>query len=208
MTNGADMHPIRRLASTRMPTRWGTFQTLAFERDTPGETRPVETALAMIMGDVTRGAPLLRIHSQCVTSEVFGSLRCDCSDQLEIAMRAIADEGRGVMIYEHQEGRGIGLMAKLKAYALQDEGLDTIAANHALGFEADCRNFRLPVAVLNQLGVRRVRLLSNNPQKLNALVEGGIDVLARIPCEILPSPHSVVYLRSKKERMGHALTLV
>jgi GTP cyclohydrolase II len=201
-------HPIRRIASTRMPTRWGMFQALAFERDTPGETRPVETALVMIMGDVKRGAPLLRIHSQCVTSEVFGSLRCDCSDQLEIAMRAIANEGCGVMIYEHQEGRGIGLMAKLKAYALQDEGLDTIAANQALGFEADCRNYRLPVAVLNQLGIRRVRLLSNNPQKLDALVEGGIDVLARIPCETPPSPHSVVYLRSKKERMGHALTLV
>ena len=191
-----------------MPTRWGMFQALAFERDTPGETRPVETALVMIMGDVKRGAPLLRIHSQCVTSEVFGSLRCDCSDQLEIAMRAIANEGCGVMIYEHQEGRGIGLMAKLKAYALQDEGLDTIAANQALGFEADCRNYRLPVAVLNQLGIRRVRLLSNNPQKLDALVEGGIDVLARIPCETPPSPHSVVYLRSKKEQMGHALTLV
>jgi GTP cyclohydrolase II len=191
-----------------MPTRWGLFQTLAFESDTPSQAKPVETALAMIMGDVTRGAPLLRIHSQCLTSEVFGSLRCDCSDQLEIAMRAIADEGCGVMIYEHQEGRGIGLMAKLKAYALQDEGFDTIAANHALGFKADCRNFHLPVAVLNQLGVRRVRLLSNNPQKLDALVEGGIEVLARIPCEAIPSPDSIVYLRSKKERMGHALTLV
>ncbi len=208
MTNGPDAHPIRRIASTRMPTRWGLFQTLAFESDTPSQAKPVETALAMIMGDVTRGAPLLRIHSQCLTSEVFGSLRCDCSDQLEIAMRAIADEGCGVMIYEHQEGRGIGLMAKLKAYALQDEGFDTIAANHALGFKADCRNFHLPVAVLNQLGVRRVRLLSNNPQKLDALVEGGIEVLARIPCEAIPSPDSIVYLRSKKERMGHALTLV
>jgi GTP cyclohydrolase II len=208
MTNRAEADPIRRIASTRMPTRWGMFQALAFERDTPGKTRPVETALVMIMGDVTRGNPLLRIHSQCVTSEVFGSLRCDCSDQLEIAMRAIAAEGCGVLIYEHQEGRGIGLMAKLKAYEFQDEGLDTIAANHALGFEADCRNFRLPVAVVNQLGIRRVRLLSNNPQKADALIEGGIDVLARVPCETPPSPHSMVYLRSKKERMGHALTLV
>jgi GTP cyclohydrolase II len=208
MTNGAEADPIRRIASTRMPTRWGVFQALAFERDTPSETKPVETALAMIMGDVTRGAPLLRIHSQCVTSEVFGSLRCDCSDQLEIAMRAIAEEGCGVLIYEHQEGRGIGLMAKLKAYALQDEGLDTIAANHALGFQADCRNFRLPVGVLNQLSVRRVRLLSNNPQKFRALIEGGIDVLARVPCETPPSAHAVVYLKTKKERMGHALTLV
>jgi GTP cyclohydrolase II len=206
--NLAEAGPIRRSAYTRMPTRWGMFQALAFERDTPGETGPVETALVMIMGDVTRGAPLLRIHSQCVTGEVFGSLRCDCSDQLEIAMGAIAAEGCGVLIYEHQEGRGIGLVAKLKAYELQDEGLDTIAANHALGFEADCRNFRLPVAILNQLGIRRIRLLSNNPDKLDALVEGGIEVQARIPCETPPNPHSVVYLRSKKERMGHALTLV
>src|ERR1700755_737995 len=128
-----------------MPTRGGMFQALALERDTPGKTRPVETALALVMGNVTRGAPLLRIHSQCLTSEAFGSLRCDCRDQLEIAMQAIAEEGRGVLIYEHQEGRGIGLMAKLKAYALQDEGLDTIAANQALGFEADSRDFRLPV---------------------------------------------------------------
>jgi len=208
MTNRAEPETIRRIASTRMPTKWGTFQALAFERDTSDETRPVETALVMIMGDVTRGVPLLRLHSQCVTSEVFGSLRCDCSDQLEMAMRAIAAEGCGVLIYEHQEGRGIGLMAKLKAYALQDEGLDTIAANHALGFEADCRNFRLPVAVLNQLGIRRVRLLSNNPHKLDALVEGGIEVLARVPCETPANPHAVVYLRTKKEQMGHTFTLL
>jgi GTP cyclohydrolase II len=150
----------------------------------------------------------LRIHSQCLTGEVLKSLRCDCGDQLELAMRSIAEERCGVLIYEHQEGRGIGLMAKLRAYALQDEGLDTIAANQALGFEADSRDFRLPVAVLNHLGIRRVRLLSNNPQKLRALVEGGIDVVARIPCETPPSPHALVYLRSKKERMGHALSLL
>ena len=167
----------------------------------------METALVMIMGDVTRGTPLLRIHSQCITSEAFGSLRCDCSDQLETAMRAIAAEGYGVLIYEHQEGRGIGLMAKLKAYALQDEGLDTIAANHALGFEADCRNFRLPVAILNQLGsggsgfFRTIHRSSTPWSKVES-------TFARIPCETPPSPHSVVYLRSKKEQMGHALTLV
>jgi GTP cyclohydrolase II len=208
MTSRAHAEQIGRIASTRMPTRWGIFQALAFERDTPGAIQPVETALALIMGDITRGAPLLRIHSQCLTSEAFGSLRCDCRDQLEIAMRAIADEGCGLLIYEHQEGRGIGLMAKLKAYALQDEGLDTIAANHALGFEADCRDFRLPVAILNQLGIHRVRLLSNNPQKFHVLIEAGIDVVARIPCETSPSPHAVVYLKCKKERMGHTLRVV
>jgi GTP cyclohydrolase II len=186
---------------------------LGFEQTTVNGCEQFETAVALVMGDPvsgnpTQGAPLLRIHSQCLTSEAFGSLRCDCRDQLEIALRAIAEEGRGLLIYEHQEGRGIGLMAKLKAYALQDEGLDTVAANHALGFEADCRDFRLPVAILNQLGIERVRLLSNNPQKFHVLIEAGIDVIARIPCETPPSPHAVVYLKSKKERMGHTLRLV
>src|SRR5208282_1716428 len=155
--SSAAQAPIRQIATTRIPTRWGTFQTLAFERPTPGGNRSVETALAMIMGDVTRGAPLMRLHSQCLTSEVFGSLRCDCSDQLEIAMRTIADEGAGLIIYEHQEGRGIGLMAKLQAYSLQDAGLDTVEANEALGLVADCRNFGLPAAILHGLGISRVR---------------------------------------------------
>jgi 3,4-dihydroxy 2-butanone 4-phosphate synthase/GTP cyclohydrolase II len=207
MTNGAEARAIQRIASTQIPTRWGTFETLAFERDTPGGTRPVETALAMTIGDITRGAPLLRIHSQCITSEVFGSLRCDCSDQLEIAMRAIADEGCGLIIYEHQEGRGIGLMAKLQAYSLQDAGLDTVEANEALGLKADCRTFCLPAAILHDLGIGRVRLLSNNPAKCRALVEAGIEVSVQIPCEVSPNEHSVNYLRSKKERMGHMLSL-
>jgi GTP cyclohydrolase II len=183
---------------------------LGFEQTTINGGEQFETAVALVMGDLvsgdpTQGEPLLRIHSQCLTSEAFGSLRCDCRDQLEVTMRAIAEEGRGLLIYEHQEGRGIGLMAKLKAYELQDQGLDTIAANHALGFKADCRNFRLPVAILNQLGIHRVRLLSNNPQKFHALIEAGIDVVARIPCETPANPHAVVYLKSKKERIGHTL---
>jgi len=184
------------------------FQALAFEHDTPGETRSVETALTLMMGDVTRGTPLLRIHSQCMTSEVFGSLRCDCGDQLEIAMQAIAAEGCGLVIYEHQEGRGIGLMAKLQAYSLQDAGLDTVEANEALGFRADCRSYELPVAILRELGVSRVRLLSNNPGKPRALLDAGIEVVAQLPCEAVPNPHSLAYLRSKKERMGHTLSLV
>jgi len=197
---------IRQIASTRMPTRWGTFQTLAFERYTLGEKKDVETALAMIMGDVNGGVPLLRIHSQCLTSEVFGSLRCDCSDQLEMGMRAIAGEGRGIVIYEHQEGRGIGLMAKIEAYSLQDAGLDTVEANEALGLMADCRTFGLPADILHHLGITRVRLLSNNPAKCRALVDAGIEVV-QIPCEVSPNEHSVTYLRSKKVRMGHTLCL-
>jgi len=180
---------------------------LAFERHAPGKDKPVETALAITMGDVARGVPLVRIHSQCITSEVFGSLRCDCSDQLEIAMQAIADEGCGLVIYEHQEGRGIGLMAKLQAYSLQDSGLDTVEANEALGLKADCRTFGLPAAILRDLSIRRVRLLSNNPQKCRALLEAGIEVVGEVPCEAAPNAHSLAYLRTKKERMGHTLNL-
>jgi GTP cyclohydrolase II len=198
---------IRRVASTVLPTEWGAFQAIGFER--PRESRGyAETAVALILGDPTKTVPLLRIHSQCFTGDVLRSLRCDCGDQLELAMQTIAAEGCGVLIYEHQEGRGIGLMAKLQAYALQDRGLDTIAANHALGFEADCRDFSLPVAILRDLGICRVRLLSNNPDKLRALVEAGIDVVEQMPCEVRPNPHALMYMRIKKERMGHTLTMV
>ena len=207
MPSAAHRQSIQRIASTRIPTRWGVFHTLAFERQTPGGSAPVETALVMTMGDITRGAPLVRIHSQCITSEVFGSLRCDCSDQLETAMRAIADEGCGLIIYEHQEGRGIGLMAKLEAYSLQDAGLNTVEANEALGLKADCRTFGLPAAILHDLGISRLRLLSNNPQKCRALLDAGIEVIAEEPCETAPNPHSLAYLRTKKERMGHRLNL-
>ncbi len=202
----AQAETVRRVVSTRMPTRWGRFQALVFDREIFNGTRRVETALALVLGDLTEGAPLVRIHSQCFTGEVLGSLRCDCNDQLEIAMRAIAAEGRGLVIYEHQEGRGIGLMAKLRAYELQDAGLDTVDANHALGFRADCRDFSLPAAILHELGVERVRLLSNNPHKSRALSAAGIAV-SRVPCEVAPTPYSLSYLRAKKERMGHHLGL-
>jgi 3,4-dihydroxy-2-butanone 4-phosphate synthase/GTP cyclohydrolase II len=202
----AQAETVRRVVSTRMPTRWGVFQALAFEREISNGTRRVETALALVLGDLTEGAPLVRIHSQCFTGEVLGSLRCDCNDQLEIAMRAIAAEGRGLVIYEHQEGRGIGLMAKLRAYELQDAGLDTVDANHALGFRTDCRDFSLPAAILHELGVRRVRLLSNNPHKSRALSAAGITV-SQVPCEVAPTTYSLSYLRAKKERMGHHLGL-
>src|SRR6201995_1116087 len=184
MTGIVQIEPLWRTASARMPTKWGMFDAVGFERDVSNGTRRVETALAIVMDDLAEGAPLLRIHSQCFTGEVLGSLRCDCSDQLEMAMQAIADEGRGLVIYEYQEGRGIGLMAKLEAYELQDAGLDTVEANHALGFSADCRDFGLPAAVLHDLGVTRVRLLSNNPRKAAALTRNGIQVVERVPCEV------------------------
>src|SRR6478752_5429139 len=196
---------VRQVVSTRMPTKWGLFRALGFEHEILNGTRRIETALALVLGDLTDGAPLLRIHSQCLTGEVLGSLRCDCNEQLEIAMRAIAEEGRGLVIYEYQEGRGIGLMSKLRAYALQDTGLDTVEANHALGFAVDYRDFTLPAAILRDLGISRVRLLSNNPQKARVLSDAGIEVVAQVPCEAPPNHHSLAYLRTKKERMGHSL---
>jgi GTP cyclohydrolase II len=196
-----------RIASTRMPTKWGMFDAIGFERDISDGARKTETALALVMGDLTKGVPLLRIHSQCFTGEVLGSLRCDCRDQLETAMQAIAKEGRGLVIYEYQEGRGIGLMAKLQAYELQDVGLDTVEANHALGFKADLRDFNLPAAIVRDLGIKKVRLLSNNPHKARALTENGIAVVAQLACEAAPNPQSLAYLQAKKEKMAHALML-
>jgi len=205
MKRAAQVETLRRVASAQIPTRWGVFQTIGFERETSNGN---ETALAIVLGDPGEdGAPLVRLHSQCFTGEVLGSLRCDCGDQLDLAMRAIAEEGTGLVIYEHQEGRGIGLMAKLQAYSLQDKGLDTVEANHALGFAADCRDFSLAAAILRELAVTCVRLLSNNPDKSRALLDAGIEVVTRIPCEAEPNNHSRAYLRAKKEKLGHELTL-
>jgi GTP cyclohydrolase II len=196
-----------RVASTRLPTMFGVFDLIGFERANADKGK-IESALLLMLGDPTNQAPLLRIHSQCLTGEMLGSLRCDCRGQLELAMSAIADEGSGLVIYEYQEGRGIGLMAKLKAYALQDEGLDTVEANHALGFDADCRDFSLAVAILHEIGIDRVRLMSNNPQKVEALTKGGIEVVELIACEASPSSYSLSYLRAKKKKMGHSLTIM
>src|SRR5260370_16130731 len=142
------------------------------------------------MGDVHASPPLVRIHSQCLTGDVFGSLRCDCRQQLELALSMIAGEGAGILIYEQQEGRGIGLMPKLQSYELQDSGLDTVEANERLGFKADHREFALPSEILKSLGVAQVRLLSNNPDKVAALERAGIEVVKRVPCEVTPSPHA------------------
>ena len=192
-----------RIVSTRMPTRWGMFDAIGFERDVSNGTQRVETALAMVMGDLTEGVPLLRIHSQCFTGEVLGSLRCDCRQQLELALSIIAGEGAGILIYEQQEGRGIGLMPKLQAYELQDSGLDTVEANERLGFRADHREFALPAEMLKALGVTAVRLLSNNPEKVSALERTGVRVVERVPCEVPPSAHAEDYLRTKRDKLGH-----
>jgi GTP cyclohydrolase II len=207
MKAAAQTGVLWRVATTRMPTKWGMFRATGYEREFANGIARVETALAIVMGDLPQDVPLLRIHSQCSTGEALGSLRCDCANQLSMAMQAIAEEGRGLVIYEYQEGRGIGLMAKLQAYELQDVGIDTVEANHALGFKADCRDFGLPAAILRDLGVSRVRLLTNNPRKVRALSDAGIEIVAQIPCEPAATPHSFRYLRTKKEKMGHALTL-
>jgi 3,4-dihydroxy-2-butanone 4-phosphate synthase/GTP cyclohydrolase II len=181
------------------------FQAFGFE-----SASSKECAIALVLGDLCErnaGAPLLRVHSQCLTSEAFGSLRCDCAEQLEIALRAISEEGCGLVIYEHQEGRGIGLTAKLQAYGLQDVGLDTVEANLALGLKADQRDYRLSAGILHELGISRVRLLSNNPAKSRALTAAGIEVVGQVPCEAAPNPHSIAYLRTKQEKMRHILSL-
>jgi GTP cyclohydrolase II len=193
-------HSVQQVASADFPTRWGKFRIFGFQGNFDGRK---EEAVALVMGDILSSPPLVRIHSQCLTGDVFGSLRCDCRQQLEMALAMIAERGAGVLIYEQQEGRGIGLMAKLKAYELQDDGLDTVEANERLGFKADQREFALPAEILKALGVSQVRLLSNNPDKVAALERGGIKVVERVPCEVSVNAHSEDYLKTKKEKMGH-----
>jgi len=199
---------IEKVAEADFPTRWGHFRILGFEGYFGSEDeRRKETAVALVMGDIHAEPPLVRIHSQCLTGDVFGSIRCDCRQQLEMALSMIAARGVGVLIYEQQEGRGIGLMAKLQAYELQDNGLDTVEANVELGFKPDCRQYSLPVEVLKALEVGEVKLLSNNPDKVSALECAGIKVVERVPCEVAPHKHTEKYLKTKKQKMGHLLTM-
>lgn len=195
---------VKKIAEANFPTRWGLFRILGFEGYflSEGERRR-EEAVALVMGNIVTEPPLVRIHSQCLTGDVFGSLRCDCRQQLEMALQMISDSGSGILIYEEQEGRGIGLMAKLQAYQLQDQGLDTVQANEKLGFKADCRDYNMPVEILRALNVKSVRLLSNNPDKVAALEKGGIEVAERVPCEVEPTPYAEKYLETKREKMGH-----
>jgi GTP cyclohydrolase II len=197
---------LQQVASADFPTRWGQFRIHAFTTGSGNGSGKKEEAVALVMGDDLSGSPLVRIHSQCLTGDVFGSLRCDCRQQLEMGLSMIAQQGAGVLIYEQQEGRGIGLMAKLQAYALQDSGLDTVEANERLGFKADHREFRMPGEILKALGVKQVRLLSNNPDKVAALERVGIRVTERLPCEVPPSEYTTGYMKTKKEKLGHLFT--
>jgi GTP cyclohydrolase II len=194
---------IYKAAEADFPTQFGLFRIHGFSAAPDGRT---EEAVALVMGDLASGdPPLVRIHSQCLTGDVFHSLRCDCRAQLEIAIGAIAREGRGLLIYELQEGRGIGLLNKLRAYELQDRGADTVEANQQLGFDSDLRSYRLPAAILRHFGVRAVRLLSNNPEKVQAVESAGIAVAERVPCVAEAVVSREAYLKTKREKLGHLL---
>jgi GTP cyclohydrolase II len=204
---------VRKVAEADFPTRWGFFRILGFEGQL-AEPRPncdpttsaaatVDGLVALVMGDIHSAPPLVRIHSQCLTGDVFGSLRCDCRLQLELALGKISKAGAGILLYEQKEGRGIGLMSKLRAYELQDQGLDTVEANVKLGFAADCRQYELPAEVLKRLGISQVRLITNNPEKVAALETAGIAVVERVSAEVEPQETFERYLRTKHEKMGH-----
>jgi GTP cyclohydrolase II len=201
---------VRKVAEAEFPTRSGHFRIYAFEAgsEADGPEAPgyqAEEAIALKMGDISGDPPLVRIHSQCLTGDVFHSLRCDCRGQLELALAAIAAEGRGLLIYENQEGRGIGLLNKLRAYELQDHGADTVEANQQLGFQADLRAYALAAAIVRFFGLTAVRLMSNNPEKIQALERAGVRVAERIPSIVPPIESTEEYLRTKREKLGHLL---
>jgi len=193
-----------KVAEAAFPTEFGNFRIFGFESSDKSDG-----AVALVMGNPAEvESALVRIHSQCLTGDVFASSRCDCGAQLRVAQKAIAEAGNGILIYQLQEGRGIGLMNKLLAYQLQDAGHNTVTANEELGFEADHRNYALCIEILQHFGVRRVRLMSNNPRKIEALEEAGITVAERVPIEIAPTDDTQGYLLTKKEKLGHLLSKV
>lgn len=184
-----------------LPTRFGPFRIYGFESEDDDEQ-----LVALVRRPLSdHRPPLVRIHSQCMTGDIFHSLRCDCGEQLERALQKIAEAGSGVLIYQLQEGRGIGLMNKIHAYQLQDQGIDTVEANARLGFEADLRSYRFCALALLRLGVSRIRLMSNNPNKIRGLEAEGLQVVERVPLVVEPSPVSQEYLKTKKEKLGHLL---
>lgn len=187
--------------SSKLPTQWGEFNMYGFEDATHDKEH-----LVLTMGDVKGGKPILaRVHSECLTGDALFSMRCDCGSQLQEAMRKIAEEGRGVLMYLRQEGRGIGLLNKIKAYKLQDAGADTVEANEQLGFGADMRDYSICKAMLEHLGVKRLRLMTNNPRKVAALTEQGIEVIERVPLQTGHNPHNAKYLATKAGKLGHLM---
>jgi len=205
MSNRPDFR-LEKVAEANFPSEFGLFRIFGFEGYFDDGQRK-EECLALRMGDLSGEPPLVRIHSQCLTGDVLHSLRCDCRSQLTAALGRIAREGRGLLIYEHQEGRGIGLMNKLRAYELQDGGRDTVEANEDLGFDADLRNFVMPTAILRTFGLTSVRFMSNNPQKIAALESAGIRVAERVPIQMPVIESTKAYLRTKKKKLGHMLDL-
>jgi GTP cyclohydrolase II len=193
--------PVRSVAHAELPTRYGRFKIYGFEGN-----GPQEEAVALVRGRLNgKTAPLVRVHSQCLTGDVLASLRCDCRAQLELSLKKIGQASSGILLYLPQEGRGIGLMNKLRAYQLQDGGMDTVEANQELGFAADARDYDFSAQILKHLGAKKIRLLSNNPEKVRQLENAGIRVVERVPCQPRISKTSRAYLQTKKVKMGHIL---
>jgi 3,4-dihydroxy 2-butanone 4-phosphate synthase/GTP cyclohydrolase II len=194
---------VRRLVATRLPTKYGDFEIYLYKSETDNKEH-----VALVKGKISPDAPtLVRVHSECLTGDLFGSLRCDCNEQLVAALRMVEKSGSGVVLYMRQEGRGIGLVNKLKAYKLQDEGLDTVEANEKLGFRADLRDYGIGAQILRDLGVRKLRLLTNNPKKIVGLQGYGLEVVERIPLEMDPNDFNLRYLRTKRDKLGHLIML-
>jgi 3,4-dihydroxy 2-butanone 4-phosphate synthase/GTP cyclohydrolase II len=194
---------VQRIVSTKLPSQYGDFRIYLFRSQTDSKDH-----IALVKGDISPEKPtLVRVHSECLTGDVFGSLRCDCNAQLIASMEKVEKEGHGIVLYMRQEGRGIGLLNKLKAYNLQDEGLDTVEANEELGFRADLRDYGIGAQILRDLGVGKMRLLTNNPKKIIGLTGYGLEVVERVPLEIHPNQHNERYLTTKRDKLGHLILI-